>query len=58
MGETLAEYSRALIRLHQRIEGVAPTVAERQASAVLGDGALKHHGSLLSVYVMSGCGMS
>ena len=42
MGETLAEYSRALIRLHQRIEGVAPTVAERQALAVLGDGALKH----------------
>ena len=41
-GETLAEYSRALIRLHQRIEGAAPTVAERQALAVLGDGALKH----------------
>ena len=42
MGEYLAEYSRALIRLHQRIEGVASTVAERQAFAVLGDGALKH----------------
>ena len=41
-GETLAEYSRALIRLHQRIEGAAPTMAERQALAVLGDGALKH----------------
>ena len=41
-GETLAEYSRALIRLHQRIEGAAPTVAERQALAVLADGALKH----------------
>ena len=40
--ETLAEYSRALIRLHQRIEDVAPTVAERQALAVLGDGAQKH----------------
>ena len=35
-GETLAEYSRALIRLHQRIEGAAP------GPAVLGDGALKH----------------
>ena len=33
-GETLAEYSRALIRLHQRIEGAAPTMAERQALAV------------------------
>ena len=42
VGETLAEYSRALIRLHQRIEGAAPTVTERQALAVLGDGALKH----------------
>ena len=41
-GETLAEYSRALIRLHQRREGAAPTMAERQALAVLGDGALKH----------------
>ena len=41
-GETLAEYSRALIRLQQRIEGAAPTMAERQALAVLGDGALKH----------------
>ena len=42
VGETLAEFSRALIRLHQRIEGTAPTVAERQALAVLADGALKH----------------
>ena len=42
VGETLAEYSRALIRLHQRIEGAAPAVTERQALAVLGDGALKH----------------
>ena len=42
MGETVAEYSRAIIRLHQRIEGAAPTVAERQALAVLGDRALKH----------------
>ena len=41
-GETIAEYSRALIRLHQRIEGVAPMMAERQTLAVLGDGALKH----------------
>ena len=41
-GETLAEYSRALIRLHQRIEGTAPTMADRQALAVLADGALKH----------------
>ena len=41
-GETLAEYSRALIPLHQRIEGTAPTMAECQALAVLGDGALKH----------------
>ena len=39
---TLTEYSRALIRLHQRIEGAAPTVTERQALTVLGDGALKH----------------
>ena len=30
-GTTLVEYSRALIRLHQRIEGAAPTVAERHA---------------------------
>ena len=42
VGETLAEFSRVLIRLHQRIEGAAPTVAERQALAVLADGALKH----------------
>ena len=42
VGETLAEYSRALIRLHQRIEGAAPTVAERQALAVIGDAVLKH----------------
>ena len=41
MGETLAEYSRALIRLHRRIEGAAPTMAERHALAVLGDGAPK-----------------
>ena len=33
LGETLAEYSRALIRLHQCIEGVAPMDAERQALA-------------------------
>ena len=33
VGGTLAEYSRTLIRLHQRIEGVAPTVADRQALA-------------------------
>ena len=39
---TLAEYSRALIRLHQRIEATVPTVAERQALTVLGDDALKH----------------
>ena len=42
MGETLAEFSRALIRLHQRIESAASTVAERQARVFLGDGALKH----------------
>ena len=42
VGETLAEYSRALIRLHQRIEGAAATMAERQALAVLGEGVLKH----------------
>ena len=42
MGDTLAEFSRALIRLHQRIEGAAPTVAERQALVVLADAALKH----------------
>ena len=42
VGETLAEYSRALNRLHQRIEGAASTMAERQALAVLGDGTLKH----------------
>ena len=40
--QSVAEYSRALIRLHQRIKGAAPTVTERQALAVLGDGALKH----------------
>ena len=39
---TVAEYSRALIRLHQRTEGAAPMVAQRQALAVIGDGALKH----------------
>ena len=41
-GETLAEYSRVLIRLYQCIEGAAPTVTKRQARIVLGDGALKH----------------
>ena len=40
--ETLAEYSRVIIRLYQRIEGAAPTVAKRQALAVFGDSALKH----------------
>ena len=40
--ETLAEYSRSLIRLHQLIESVAATAAESQALAVLSDGALKH----------------
>ena len=43
MCETLADCSRALIRLHQRLEGAAPTVAERQAMLFLGDGTLKHH---------------
>ena len=42
VGETLAEFSRVLIRLHQRIESAAPTIAERHALAVLADGALKH----------------
>ena len=42
VGETLAEFSRSLMRLHQGIEGAAPTVAERQVLTVLGDGALKH----------------
>ena len=42
VGETHAEFSRALIRLHQRIEGAAPNGAERQGLTVLGDGALKH----------------
>ena len=59
MWGSLAEYSRALIRLHQIqiqiqiqnclfdiicqvIEGAAPTMAERQVLAILGDGALKH----------------
>ena len=41
-GETLAEYSRILIRLYQRIEGAALTVAQRQVLAALGDDALKH----------------
>ena len=43
VGETLAEFSRALTWLHRRIEGAATTVAERQAMAVLGDGALENH---------------
>ena len=42
VGETLAEYSRALIRLHWHIEGAAPTVAERQTLSVPGDGALQN----------------
>ena len=50
--ETLAEFSRALVQLHQRIEGTAPTVAERQARAVLGDGALKHQ---FAVHVWDEC---
>ena len=41
-GETLAKYSRVLIRLYQRIEGAAPTVAQRQALVLLGDDALRH----------------
>ena len=41
-GETLAEYNRGPIRLHQRIEGTAPTIAERHAPRVLVDSALKH----------------
>ena len=56
MGETFAEYSRALIRLHQRIEEAAPTVAERQALVVIGDGALKHQ--FVVGVGMSGCDMS
>ena len=42
VGETLAEFSRSLIRLHQRIEGAGPTVAERHALEVLGNGTMKH----------------
>ena len=42
VGETLAEFSRALIRLHQRIESAAPTLAELQTVAVRGDGSLKY----------------
>ena len=42
MGETLVEFSRALIRQHKRIEGAAYTVAEHQALEILSDGALKH----------------
>ena len=42
VGETLAEFSRAPIRLHQRIESAALTVAARHAPRVHGDGALKH----------------
>ena len=41
-GETLAEYSRVIIRLYQRIEGAAPTVAQRRALALIGDDALRH----------------
>ena len=41
VGETHAEFSKAHIRLHQRIESAAPTAAERHALAVIGDGALK-----------------
>ena len=37
VGDILAEFSRTIIRLHQRIGA-----SERQARAVLGDGALKH----------------
>ena len=40
MGDTVAEYSRALVRLHQGIEAAAPTVADCQALTVLDDGAL------------------
>ena len=53
VGETLAEYSTALIRLHQRLEGTGPKFAERQALVT----ALRST-SLLSVYGMSGCDMS
>ena len=56
VGETLAEYCRALIRLNQRIEGIAPTVAERHALVVHVGGALKHQ-FVVSVCVMSGCDM-
>ena len=41
-GETLAEYSRVLIRLYQRIGGAAITVAQRQVLVAFGDDALKH----------------
>ena len=40
-GESLAEYSRVLMILHDRIEKAAATLAERQALTLLRDNALK-----------------
>ena len=40
-GETLADYSRVLMRLHSRMEKAATTEAEGQALALLRDNALK-----------------
>ena len=56
MGETLAEYSRAPIQLHQRIEGAEPTVAERRPWLSLARALWNT--SLLSVYGMIGYDMS
>ena len=40
-GESLADYSRVLMRLHDRMEKAAATLAEGQALALLRDNALK-----------------
>ena len=40
-GESLADYSRVLMRLHDRIEKAAATLAEGQAHTLLRDNALK-----------------
>ena len=40
-GESLADYSRVLVRLHDRMEKAAATLAEGQALALLRDNALK-----------------
>ena len=57
-GETLADYSRVLMRLHSHMEKATATEAEGQALALLRDNALKEQfsGASASNLFIRSCG--